>query len=339
MKILQIVNPVLPFPATTVGGTERIVQYLTDELVMKGHEVTLMGHDHSIVSEGVKFIGVGTYLDRSKTIKTIWKHLLFNKYDVIHNHGRLIHFLPSVWTGTRKVHTFHMAELESEAFHRFSNLNPRNFTFSPCSEWIQRRYTNLSGHWNYVHNGLPENLYTFDKKKLSSESPLLIICRLAESKGVLDAIKIALMSNRKLIIAGAVGDYPHEKRWFNEVLAPLCDGIHIRFIGAVNDAQKNELLNNAAALLIPTVDSEAFNTTMLEANACGCPVISYNRFCFTEFIIDGVNGYKGETIQDLIGAVNKIDAISRHQCRQIFEDKYTAGIMTENYLTLYKQKA
>ena len=86
MRILQIVNPVMPFPPTTIGGTERIVQYLIDELVKRGHEVTLMGHNDSIVQENVKLIPIGTNLDQRNTVKKIWKHLISNKYDVIHNH-------------------------------------------------------------------------------------------------------------------------------------------------------------------------------------------------------------------------------------------------------------
>lgn len=335
MRILQIVNPVIPFPPSTIGGTERIVQYLVDELIKEGHQLTIMGHNDSKVPNGVKFIPIGTYSDQKKTTKKVWKHLMLNSYDVIHNHGRLIYFLPKIWSSVRKIHTFHMAELETNSFLRFFKLRPENLTFSPCGKWIQEKSMHLGGNWQFVNNGLPDELYSFDNKVLDSDAPLIIICRMGKNKGVLDAIKLAKATNRKLIIAGKVGDYAHEIVWFeNQVLAD-CDGDRIKFIGPVDDKEKNVLLNQAVALLIPAIDSEAFNTTMLEANACGCPVISYNKFCFKEYIINGKNGFTGEKFEDLVDAVNRLEEISRAECRLFFESCYTSKHMATNYLKLY----
>ncbi|WP_316782807.1 glycosyltransferase [Pedobacter frigiditerrae] len=336
MKILQIVNPVIPFPPTTIGGTERIVYYLINELLRNGHEITLMAHNDSIVPEGVRFIPIGTYLDQKNTIQIIWKHLLFNKYDVIHNHGRLIYFLPKLWSKIRKIHTFHMADLDTISFRRFLALNPLNLTLSPCGKWIQDKSINLKGNWSYVNNGLPKYLYSYNQNPLHSDAPLIIICRIGKTKGVMDAIELAKATNKSLIIAGKIGDYPHEIAWFERFVLSECDGKSIRFIGEVNDKQKNILLNEAAALLIPTSDSEAFNTTMLEANACGCPVISYNRFCFKEYIINGVNGFTGEAFEDLINAINKLPEIDRQTCRNVFDENYTATHMANHYIKLYQ---
>jgi len=335
MKILQIVNPVIPFPPTTIGGTERIVQYLIDELNAKGHEITLMAHNDSIVPMGVKFIPIGTYLDQKKTIRNIWKQMLLNDYDVIHNHGRLIYFLPKLWSQTRKIHTFHMAEIESRSFVRFQSLGAKNLTYSPCGKWIQDKMNHLKGNWNYVNNGLPRELYTCYQNSVPFDAPLLIICRMGRNKGVMDAIALSKITKRNLIIAGKIGDYPHEKEWFKQHVWRECDGKNIKFIGEVNDKEKNELLNEAAALLIPAIDSEAFNTTMLEANACGCPVISYDRFCFHEYIQNGINGFKGSGFEDLVEAVKKIGQIDRLACRSYFENKYTSAHMAAHYVNLY----
>jgi glycosyltransferase involved in cell wall biosynthesis len=335
MKILQILNPVTPLPAKTIGGSERIVEYLMDELVQLGHDVTFMGHDESTFTNQVKHIPIGTYLDRKKTLRTAWKHLISTKYDVVHNHGRLLYFAPIIYSKTRKLHTFHMADLES-GFHNFQRMKPRNLTFSPCGKWIQERYQSLGGNWQYVNNGLPISKYSFDHSIITDDSPLVIICRIGPGKGLVDAIEISRKSNKKLIIAGKVGDYPHEKEWFNENVGKYVDDKNIKFIGEVNDIQKNDLLNQALALIIPTKDSEAFNTTMIEANACGCPVISYNKFCFPEYIKNGVNGFIGDTIEDLIEAVLKINLIDRQNCRTYFEQKYTSKTMALSYLHLYE---
>ena len=161
---------------------------------------------------------------------------------------------------------------------------------------------------------------------------------MGKNKGVLDAIKLAKSTRKKLIIAGKVGDYLHEIAWFNDEVLSECDGAMIKYIGQINDGEKKILLNKAAALLIPTIDSEAFNTTMLEANACGCPVISYKRFCFNEYITNGLNGFKADDFEGLINAVENIGQISRQACRDHFEQNYTSAHMAKNYLKLYQPK-
>jgi glycosyltransferase involved in cell wall biosynthesis len=337
MKILQIVNPAIPLPAETIGGTERIVQYIIEELVKQGHEVTFMGHNDSVLPAGVKLIKIGTYLDRDKTIQKIWRHLLAHKYDVIHNHGRLLHFLPVTWGSTRKVHTFHMGELDGSGLQQFIKMRPRNFTFVPCGGWIKQKYQHLGGNWQVVNNGLPADKYK-GTTATTGDAPLVIMCRLGATKGVTEAINIAIATGKKLLIAGKVGDYPHEIEWFETQVQARCDGTQIKFIGMVNDAEKQQLLGSAAALLIPVQTSEAFNTTMIEANACGCPVITYNRYCFPEFITGGVNGFLGENEHDLIKAVSHLPEIDRVKCREIFEAGYTSQIMVANYLKIYNKR-
>jgi glycosyltransferase involved in cell wall biosynthesis len=335
MKILQILNPVIPLPAKTIGGTERIVEYIIEELLQRGHDVTLMGHNDSIVPANVKFIPIGTYLDQKDTIQIIWKHLMFNNYDVIHNHGRLIYFLPKIWAKTKKVHTFHMVNLATKSFFRFLACRPKNLILSPCAKWIQEKYNKYPANWQFVNNGIPLKKYTFKECKINDASPMSIICRIAEPKGVLDAIEIAKKTNKNLIIAGIGGTYPHEVEWFNNVFLKLCDGNQIKYIGPVNDSQKQNLLEISCCLLMLTIETEAFNLTMLEANACGCPVLSYNRYFPPDFIKEGVNGFIGNNQDELIEKVKLLTQIDRAKCRNEFEEHYTSAIMTKNYLKLY----
>ncbi|RZK58196.1 MAG: glycosyltransferase [Pedobacter sp.] len=337
MKILQIVNPIIPFPPLTIGGIERIVQYIIEELLKEGHEITLMAHNDSKVPPGVKFIPIGSYNDRKNTAKKVWKHLLFNKYDVIHNHGRLIYFLPVIWNNTSKVHTFHMAEIRSKSFLNFFKLKPRRLILAPCARWIQKENADLPGNWQFVNHGIPIQKYTLGTDLINEQSPLVIICRIGAGKGVLDAIEIAKKSNKKLIIAGIGGDNPHELHWFENIFLKQCDGIRIKYIGPVNDEQKQVLLSNAVALLMLSIDLEAFNLTMLEANACGCPVLSYNRYFPPDFIKSGINGFIGNTQADLIALAKNLSTIDREKCRLEFELNYTSKIMTNNYLKLYNQ--
>jgi len=337
MKILQIVNPSLPFPVQTSGGTERIVEYLIEELINNKHEITLMGHNDSKVDSRIRFIPIGTYSDRKNTLGKIWLHLLTNKYDVIHNHGRLIYFLPVMWGRVRKLHTFHTAELDGKSFRRFIDAKPTNLTYSPCAKWIQDKYEYIGGNWNYVNNSLPLAKYTFSPTSITDDLPLVIICRMGPTKGVTDAIKIARLGNRKLIIAGIVGDYPHEIEWFNQAVWAECDD-KISFIGPVDDQQKNELLKNAAALLMLSNTPDAFNLTLLEANACGCPVLSFDRYFAPTFILHGTNGFIGSSTNDLVYFLPQLKNINRINCRMHFEKYYTSRLMAKRYLELYNLK-
>ncbi|MES2446452.1 MAG: glycosyltransferase [Bacteroidota bacterium] len=337
MKILQIVNPILPFPVKTIGGTERIVQYMIEELLKHGHEITLMGHDESIAPSNVNFIPIGAYHDQKNTAKKVWKHLLFNKYDVIHNHGRLIYFLPEIWSKAKKIHTFHMAEIRSNSFMNFFKLKPQNLILTPCAKWIQNKNDDLPGNWKFVNHGIPINKYSLGTTVINNESPLIIICRIGLGKGVLDAIEIAKKANKNLIIAGKAGDNQHEKEWFNNTFLKHCDGKQIQYIGEIDDLKKQELLAKSLGLLMLSIDLEAFNLTMLEANACGCPVLSYNRYFPPDFIKNGINGFIGDNQKELIQKVELLYTIDRKECRKEFETHYTSAIMVNNYLKLYTQ--
>lgn len=335
MKILQIVNPVIPFPANTVGGTERVVQYLIEELLLQGHDITLMGHSESIVPKGVKLIAIGTFHDQKNTVKIIWKHLLTNNYDVIHNHGRLIYFLPKIWSSVKKIHTLHLADLGEKTFKRFFKLKPKNLTICACAEWIEKKYEGYPGTWKYVNNGIPKTLYKNEQSLVSNTNTLIIIARMCDGKGISEAINLAKLSNKNLIIAGKIGDNENEIAWFNKNILIHCDGMQIKFIGPVNDKQKQELLNSALGLLMLSQESEAFNLTMLEANASGCPVLTYDRYFSSVFIKNGINGFKTNNEKNLISKVNILNTIDRNSCRTDFEKNYTSEIMTNNYLKIY----
>ncbi len=252
MKILMIVNPVTQIPPRTIGGTERIVHALLQEYVRAGHEVTLLAEDHSTPPAGVTFYGTGTYWHQERTLKKVWSHLMRHggRYDVIHNHGRLLSWIPRMWGRAAKIHTWHFGELQVHQIQRLIRLHPHRFAFASCGAWITERYRHLGGDWVTVPNGLPENLYqgSYD---VSPDAPLVIIGRMDPRKGIPDAIRIARSAGKRLIIAGFVGDLPEEKAWFDEHVGRYCDGKEIQFIGAITDGEKQALLGQAAGYLIP----------------------------------------------------------------------------------------
>jgi glycosyltransferase involved in cell wall biosynthesis len=336
LRILQIANPSVSIPPTDVGGVERIVHALIVELQRLGHEITLLAEDSSRPPHGVEFHGIGTYWKQEKTTRLVWSHLarFGSRYDVIHNHGGLKFFLPRIWGRSAKVHTFHIGELLVPNVRRFLSLRPRRFSFVPCGHWIEDKFVHLGGRWETINNGIPADLYR-PNFNVPSDAPLVIVSRMAPSKGISTAINVALKSNRKLVLAGRIGDMPHEKEWFREEVERFCDGRQITFVGPVTDREKQELLANAAAVLLPIQASEAFNVFMIEALACGTPVIGYDLYCIPELVKDGQNGFLARNEGEMIAKVGRLGEIDRRNCRRDFEERFTSEIMARRYVELY----
>ena len=337
MRILQIANPSMPIPPKTVGGVERIVHALIVELQQMGHEITLMAEDTSQPPDGVKFHGIGTYWDQDDKLAKVWSHLVRfgGDYDVIHNHGRLIFHLPRIWGRAAKVHTFHIGELLVPNVKQFVSLRPRNFAFAPCGNWIGEKFSHLGGRWTTINNGIPASLYR-PGYEVAADAPLLIVARMAPAKGISAAISVARKAKRRLLIAGRVGDQPHEKEWFRDHVERLCDGEQIKFVGPVTDRDKQDLIAGAAAVLLPIQASEAFNVVMIEALACATPVIGYDLYCIPELVRDGYNGFLARDEDDMVAKVGRLGEIDRRNCRADFEARFSAEVMTRRYVDLYR---
>lgn len=338
MRILQILNPVLPLPPKTMGGAERIVYGLVLELRRRGHAVTVLGENSSQLPADVEFHGIGTYWNQKCAVRAVWQHLLGygHRYDVIHNHGRLLFYLPMLWGKAAKIHTFHFGDLQVPQVRQFLSLRPRHFAFAPCGTWIADKYGSLGGIWDPVHNGLPIDLYS-PKYDVPSDAPFVSIGRMDPRKGIPQAIEVARRTGRRLIVAGVIGDQPHEQQWFETHVLRHCDGEQIQFIGPVNDRQKQELLANAAGLLLPIQGSEALTVVMLEALACGCPVIGFNQYCIPEIVRHGYNGFLVNDLDEMVATVSRVADIDRHNCRRDFEDRFSSFVMTSRYLALYRR--
>jgi glycosyltransferase involved in cell wall biosynthesis len=338
VRILQIVNPAVAVPPKTMGGVERVVYALIRALSDMGHEVTLLAEDMSRPPERVRFEGIGTYWQQERTVEKVWRHLLREggRYDVIHNHGRLLYWLPRVWGRAAKVHTFHFGELQLPQVKRFLRLRPRRFAFAPCGRWIAEKYHALGGTWRPVHNGLLEKQFA-PRYAVSPDAPFVCIGRMDPRKGIPQAIEVASRAGRRLVIAGVIGDQPHEKEWFERNVLARCDGRRVQFVGPVDDRQKQELLANAAGLLLPIQGSEAFTVVMIEALACGCPVIGLNRYCIPELVRDGFNGILAEDLDEMVRKLPAVASIDRRNCRTDFEARFSATAMTQSYLRLYAE--
>jgi glycosyltransferase involved in cell wall biosynthesis len=183
-----------------------------------------------------------------------------------------------------------------------------------------------------VYHGLPEDLYTFREQP---GTYLAFLGRIAPEKGVARAIDIAKGVGIPLKIAAKVDRVDHE--YYTEVIKPLLDHPLIEYVGEVGESEKDAFLGEAYALLFPIDWPEPFGLVMIEALACGTPVIAYRRGSVPEVLEDGVTGFIVEGLNDALSAVAQVPTLSRHLCRRVFEIRFSASRMTQDYVQIYQR--
>jgi glycosyltransferase involved in cell wall biosynthesis len=211
-------------------------------------------------------------------------------------------------------------------------LSGGTLSFTAISAWMMRDVSAI-GRWDMIPNGVPLDVYTF-APAVAAAAPLVFLGRIEEIKGPHLAIEIARRSGRQLIIAGNI---PEEKRgWVDMNIMPHVDGHNVRYIGPVDDTQKNRLLGEAAALLMPILWDEPFGIVMAEAMACGTPVLGLNRGAVPEVVAHGVTGLVTNKIDELVAGAVDIERFSRRACRERVETLYGQDPVVEAYLKLYR---
>lgn len=337
MKIAQVSPLTESVPPQLYGGIERIVSYLTEELVALGHDVTLFASGDSVTSSKlVSPCKRALRLDNCE--EPLVHHLVMFEelyrrspaYDVIHFHTGYQHFpmgrrltVPHITTHHGRLDIPEM-ELLNREFHEIPVVSISDAQRAPLP------YANWQGT---TYNGLPLDLYKFQAKP---GDYLAFLGRISPEKGIEQAITIARRTGRHLKIAAKV-DVVDEK-YFSETISPLLALPNIEFIGEITDAQKQDFLGNASALLFPISWPEPFGMVMTEAMACGTPVIAYNRGAVPEVMVNGVTGFVVKHLHEAINAVDELDTIDRKQCRRVFEQRFSSKRMTEDYLRLYEHQ-
>lgn len=334
MKILITADPFIPVPPIHYGGIERILDMLIKEYLEAGHEVTLIGHPDSKPAVGCRFIPYSS--DKDNVIKNgllITKTYLKYKFDIIHSFSRLLYLFPLLPFGVQKIMSY-QREPTITQIKRAVQLSKKNtLAFTGCSDYISNQIA-VVGDAYTVYNGVPLEAFHFNNV-VSPDAPLVFLGRIEEIKGTHVAIEVAIKTNKKLIIAGNI---PSEhKQYFEEKVKPYLNE-NITYIGPVNDIQKNELLQNASAFLMPILWNEPFGIVMAEAMACGTPVIGFARGSVPEVVKNDTTGFTCTTIDDMINAVNSISKINRETVRAEAENRFSAKVIADNYLQLYKSR-
>lgn len=338
MKILIIMDPGIPVPPPLYGGHERLAYMFAEEYTKLGHEVSLLAGPGSKISGQVYTFGRND-LSRSKWQKTkelifAWKFLRAQKenFDIVHNFGRLIYLLSILNQSTKKIMTYGRP-VSQRGIKIFNALPNKNIIFTACSNFCTSTGS-VRGIWKTVYNAIDFSKYTL-KEKIPSDAPLIFLGRLDRIKGLQTAIEVALETGNKLWIGGNIPNTPDNLTYFKEVLEPRFNTTQIVYLGALNDEQKNHYLGSAKALLFPIEWDEPFGMVMVEAMACGTPVIGFKRGSVPEVIDEGITGFIVSNAVEMSAALNQLTSISRSQCRFQAEQRFNVTAISKQYLNLF----
>jgi glycosyltransferase involved in cell wall biosynthesis len=336
MRIAQVAPLYESVPPKQYGGTERVVSYLTEELVRQGHDVTLFASGDSVTRARLVPGSPASLRTDPTCVDPIACHFLMleevyaraDNFDVIHFHVDYLHFPISSRKRFPHVSTLH-GRLD------LPDLIPlyQRFSHEPLISISDAQRRPLAwAHWvGTVHHGLPRNLYTFHPEP---GNYLAFVGRISPEKRVDRAIEIAQRAGMPLKIAAKVDRADRE--YFYEQIEPLLHHPLVEFVGEIGEKEKNDFYGNAYALLFPIDWPEPFGLVMIEAMACGLPVVAWRCGSVAEVIDDNVTGFVVDNLDDAIKAVGQVSRISRRRCRQVFETRFSDARMIRDYLRIYR---
>jgi glycosyltransferase involved in cell wall biosynthesis len=337
MRIAQVAPLAESVPPPGYGGTERVVAYLTEELVRQGHEVTLFASGDSTTSaELVPCSPRALRLD--ETVVDPIAHGIYQlecvshrarDFDVIHWHVDYFHFPMSRRLGVPNVTTLHgrldLPDLQP-VYDEFAEMPVVSISND------QRRPLPQANYVATVHHGLPPDEL---RPRDDVGDYLAFLGRISPEKRADRAIEVARRADMPLQIAAKVDDA--DRDYYEREIEPLLGADHVEFTGEIGPEDKNEFLGRARALVFPIDWSEPFGLVMIEAMACGTPVIAYRAGSVPEVIDHGVTGFIVDDLDGAVDAVRRLDELDRATVRRRFEERFTAARMARDYLRVYER--
>jgi glycosyltransferase involved in cell wall biosynthesis len=339
MRIAQIAPLYESVPPKYYGGTERVVSYLTEELKRQGHDVTLFASGDSVTSARLVPVCPRSLRLDPHCVDQMAHHILLlervfqcaHEFDAVHFHIDYLHFPLSRRQPLPQLTTLHgrLDLPDIVALHR-------EFREMPLVSISQAQRAPLSwANWlATVPHGLPESLYRF---RPEPGEYFAFLGRFSPEKRVDRAIEIAKRVGLPLKIAAKV-DRPDEE-YFHSVVEPLLDDPLVEYVGEIGEQDKGDFLGRARALLFPIDWPEPFGLVMIEALACGTPVVAYQHGSVPEVLDDGVTGFIVSNLEEAVAAARRIPQLSRSRCREVFERRFSARRMAADYLRLYEKLA
>jgi glycosyltransferase involved in cell wall biosynthesis len=342
VKILLVMDPLIPVPPVHYGGIERVVADLANGLVRRGHDVTLWAGPGSHTDAPVLPFGRQGEWSRWSNVRnvaTLTRRFLADgkRFDVIHNFGRLAYLLAVLRSDVAKVQTY-MRPVNAANMRWVTRLGGRRMHYTAVSAAIRDTGAPGGGAWSVIYNCAPVRQFDFRPDTDPATAPLVFLGRLERCKGAHTAIEVARRLNRTLLIAGnIVEQIPREKQYFEQELKPRFDGKLIRYLGTVNNREKSDLLGGAAAMLLPIEWEEPFPIVLPEALACGTPVIAFRRGGVPEGIEHGVTGFVCDSTNEMAACVQQLGDIRRAACRAEAERRFSDDAIVAEYERLYQE--
>lgn len=333
MKIAMLAPIAWRTPPVHYGPWELVTSLLTEELVKNGVDVTLFATANSITKAKLQSVSPKGYEEDSEIDAKVMECMHISEcfdradeFDIIHNQ---FDFLPLTYSGLVKTPVI-------TTIHGFSSqrIMPVYKKYNNKTHYISISDADRSTELNYtatVHHGIDLGQFTFNSDP-SKENYILYFGRVHHDKGTKEAVEIARALDMKLIIAGIIQD----QGYFDSYVKPYLKDDKVEYIGSVGPEKRDDLLRNAKLLLHPINFNEPFGLSIIEAMACGTPVVAFNKGSMPELITDGLNGFLVENSEEAIEKIKEIDMISRHKCRKIVEEKFSKEIMAKNYMNVYK---
>ena len=340
MNIAQIAPLAESVPPKLYGGTERVVSYLTEELVRLGHDVTLFASgDSRTAARLVPCSPRALRLD--PRVKDPLPHLVTmlervrqraGEFDVLHFHTDTIHLPIFRPFAAKTVTTLHWRLDIPDVQPLFDEF--RDMPMVSISD-SQRRPLPQARWIGTVYHGLAPEVCPFNPMPRGARGPYLaFLGRVSPEKGLDRAIEIARRAGLRLRIAAKVDDA--DERFFRERIEPLIDRRTVEFVGEVDEARKPGFLGNAVALLFPIDWPEPFGLAMIEAMSCGTPVIAWPHGAVPEIVDHGVSGFVVNSIDEAVAAVRRVRRLERAEVRRHFEKRFSAARMARDYLAVYR---
>ncbi len=338
MKIAQVAPLHESVPPKLYGGTERVVSYLTEELLRRGHDVTLFASADSVTAaELVAASPRALRLDPAVKDATPWHMILLDQlreradeFDVIHFHTDLWHLPLARMLDVPALTTLH-GRLD------LPDLDPfyRHFEGHPLvSVSDSQRAPMPPVEWaGTVYHGLPSGLLPFRSHPRGGY--LAFLGRISPEKRPDRAIDIAVRAGMQLKIAAKI-DEGNPAYWEEKIRPMVAAHDNVDYVGEIDEAAKADFLGDAAALLFPIDWPEPFGMVMIEAMSCGTPVIAFDRGSVPEVIEDGVSGFVVNGVEDAVSAVRKLPQLNRQTVRRRFEERFTAARMARDYERIYE---
>jgi len=337
MRIAQIAPLFESVPPRLYGGTERVVHWLTESLVAAGHDVTLFATGDSRTS--ARLVPVRDAAARfvrnfevnnapyARMIETVARRA--HEFDILHSHLDFHPFSVLTRQPTPFVTTLH-GRLDQDWVAPTYGLFPTAPLVSISDS--QRAPAPTLPFAATILHGMPADLLN---PVPSEPSYFAFLGRISPEKGIVDAIRIAQACNTRLKIAAKIGE--EDLPFHEEIVAPLLDDPLIEFIGEIDDSHKPAFLSGAKALLFPIAWPEPFGLVMIEAMACGCPIIAYRRGSVPEVIEHGRTGFIVDNVAEAVAAIARLPELPRQAIRARFDERWTAKRMADDYLALYQR--